>query len=263
MRKYVSHMFIIMRNQQQYKLNLLFSTFGILIMIICLRELWSSLYANNQVSRAMSLEKMLLYSTASFIISSFMIRPFAGAVSERIKSGLIVIDLLRPWSFFGFMLSRTFGEMIGNLLTKSLILLIFVLAIYGVNTNIPLNYFPFLISLSLSFFVAFGIYYLIALLSFKLTEVWGIDLLFSTLFLNVFSGAVIPLWIYPNGLRNIIYYLPFRAIYDIPLSILVGQIAGKEIFVNIAFQVIWAIFLFISGIGIFRRVINKLIISGG
>lgn len=259
MRKYLSHIEISMKNQNFYKINLFFGVFALLLSIVCLRELWQALYIKDELS----LPKILSYSTLSFLLTSFIVQAFSGYVSDRVRNGDIILDLLRPWSFYLSLLSRSTGISISFFITRTIPLIIIIYVIYGFPEVVFNHIAWIIISILMAYMISFGIYYIISLMSFYFTEVWGLELIVVVLFMNVFSGAIIPLSLYPDGFRTIIYYLPFRAIYDIPLSISVGSIIGKDIIINLGIQVFWVIFLYIIGFFFLKKVEKKIIISGG
>ena len=91
---------------------------------------------------------------------------------------------------------------------------------------------------------------------------WGINMVKECIVL-LLSGASIPLAFFPAGLRNIVQYLPFRCIYDTPLSVLLqknGYTWGTGLLSSLLLQLAWCIALGIIG-SVFWRVSLKKIIS--
>ena len=76
------------------------------------------------------------------------------------------------------------------------------------------------------------------------------------------SGQVVPLWMYPPVLREIIMALPFKDSYFTPMAIYVGAYEGNY-FQPILSQVIWALVLFILVQVSWARVQRRIVIQGG
>jgi ABC-2 type transport system permease protein len=95
----------------------------------------------------------------------------------------------------------------------------------------------------LGFFINFFMVFLTGLWSFWSSgSIWGIR--YTRIVVSeILSGAIIPLYLFPNWLSQISYALPFQAIYSIPLLIYIGKITNLEIFNSILTQIFWIIFL--------------------
>ena len=80
------------------------------------------------------------------------------------------------------------------------------------------------------------------------------------------SGATIPLAFFPETLRHIVDMLPFRAVYDVPLTILLRK-NGSDTFTGmltlIAFQMGWAIILTILSNLFWNHSVKKITVNGG
>lgn len=81
--------------------------------------------------------------------------------------------------------------------------------------------------------------------------------------MNVFSGALVPLYLFPNWLVQIADVLPFKAVFHIPLSIYVGKMTGLEILYSIGYQVFWVgiLFTFCSFIWVMAK--KRLVVQDG
>ena len=80
------------------------------------------------------------------------------------------------------------------------------------------------------------------------------------------SGATIPLAFFPEKARMVVQYLPFRAVYDIPLSILLGK-NGSDTWQGLlqlfALQIVWMVVLTLAGNLFWNTAVKKVTVNGG
>ncbi len=79
----------------------------------------------------------------------------------------------------------------------------------------------------------------------------------------ILSGAYLPLWIFPDAVRRVIGYLPFRGIQYVPLSILVGWSGPQDYLRELAIQAAWVVILGLAAEGLYRLALRQLKIQGG
>ena len=80
------------------------------------------------------------------------------------------------------------------------------------------------------------------------------------------SGASIPLAFFPEKARMIVQYLPFRAVYDIPLSILLeknGSDTWQGLLSLFAMQIVWLAVLALAGNLFWNCAVKKVTVNGG
>ena len=84
----------------------------------------------------------------------------------------------------------------------------------------------------------FQINFLIGILAFWLEETWVLRVMF-VLMTQFFSGAMIPLELFPAWLRDSLHYLPFPYLTWVPVKLFMGTYSGS---VSQAFALIllWA-----------------------
>lgn len=79
-----------------------------------------------------------------------------------------------------------------------------------------------------------------------------INSVYQKILTNFFSGALIPLSLFPAGIRELISLFPFGGIVYIPCSIFIGSFSTQEAVRAILFQIIWNVLLFLAG-GLFWK----------
>ena len=106
---------------------------------------------------------------------------------------------------------------------------------------------------------------LVAPICFYTESTWGVNIVKETIVL-LLSGATIPLAFFPEKARVVVSYLPFRAVYDIPLSILLGK-NGSDSWQGLAslfaLQIAWLIVLNLAGNLFWNCAVKKVTVNGG
>lgn len=78
------------------------------------------------------------------------------------------------------------------------------------------------------------------------------------------SGASIPLAFFPEKLAAVVQKLPFQAIYNIPLTILIGKsFSMGDYFKMLGIQGFWVIITGIVAVVFFHFSLKKITVNGG
>jgi ABC-2 type transport system permease protein len=227
--------------------------------------LWRTLYTQSPGAFGVSLEQMVTYAGISSVI--FMVlRPansVAYMISSKVKSGEIVMDILKPLDFQLHTFARSTGEVLFAAFTQGLPLLITALVLLRIS--LPPNLgstLVFLLSLGMGVAVSFSLNYLLGLLAVFTIDIRNISWAYSAI-IRFFSGAEVPLWLLPSFLGVIAAVLPFRCMYAIPLSIYIGEIGPGEYLPSLALQAGWMVALTLFGRLFWRSAYRRLSVQGG
>lgn len=126
----------------------------------------------------------------------------------------------------------------------------------------PLHAAAFAVSLVLAYLVLFSLNFLLGLLSMLVMNIKQITWAYRGL-VSLLSGALIPLWLFPAGLRAVLDVLPFRCVYDVPLNIYTGALNGGALAGQLALQLAWTAALFALGRAAWRAVHRRMTVQGG
>jgi len=102
---------------------------------------------------------------------------------------------------------------------------------------------------------------LFALLYFKFIDLGPLSNVKNYLIV-ILSGSLVPVWFYPEPIQNILNFLPFIYIYQLPLGIYIGREDFKSAMTGIGLQIIWCALIALL-FNIFRKRIEKSIIAQG
>jgi ABC-2 type transport system permease protein len=190
---------------------------------------------------------------------------FGGMVDVpwRLDSGAIVVDVARPFGFQRWWLARELGRAAVFLVSRALPAGAVGVLVFGAELPAsPVAGAAFVASLPLALLVAFGLRYLAAMSAFWTTDVRGV-LAVSALALMFFSGAVLPLRIFPGTLGVLARTLPFGAIIQVPLDIYLRPAGAAGIGALLVFQAGWAVVLLAAGALVTRAALRRLVTQGG
>jgi ABC-2 type transport system permease protein len=184
-------------------------------------------------------------------------------IEERIRSGDVAIDLLRPISFLGYWLAHDYGRAAYQAVARGIPP--FVVAALAFDLRLPENAVTwpvFVVSVTLAVAVSFAIRALVNLFAFWFLDARGLAGIVATAWMFL-SGLVLPLAVFPAGLRTFARLTPFAATFDAPSQIFVEQVSGIELVGTLALQAGWALLL----LGCAKRAMDlgtrKLVIQGG
>jgi ABC-2 type transport system permease protein len=246
-----------------YRFGFFFTIFGNLVYLGVAYYLWKSIYRYSDTIRGMTFNETFIYvalGSAIFIL----LKTYADwYIHYEIREGIIANYLTKPMDFQIYNLFANLGSLLMNLTAITLPTALVMIFVFKVKIALGVGLFLFPISLFLAFLISFSIDYAIGLIGFYSESVWG----FSTtkeIIVTVFSGALIPLQFFPDAIQNILYWLPFQAIYHTPLMMITRPNQGPDVFVPmILVQVVWALVLFILARLFYNQAIKVLRIAGG
>ena len=80
---------------------------------------------------------------------------------------------------------------------------------------------------------------------------------------NFFSGAMIPITLFPVTLKSIAGYLPFKYMIQVPISFFLGEYTFADGIKTYTVQILWILFFIILHCLIYRKIRINLVIAGG
>jgi ABC-2 type transport system permease protein len=181
---------------------------------------------------------------------------------QTIRTGDVVADLMRPWSFFGYWLSRSLGERTFNLLVRGSLTYLIGVLYFRAHVPTPAEALGFAAAISLALLVSFGLNFLVNLTAFWLIDNNGVTMITNVL-LQFFSGFLLPLAFFPPPLAALARLLPFQAITGLPAQVFLGQISGAALMPTLLLQLFWALTL--GGLAwlTLRAAMRKVVVQGG
>ena len=250
-----------------YRLGTFVTLFGNLIYLVLVYFLWKAIYASagTDVVNGMTFSDTMIYLILATALFNFLEMFVVWDMSRSIQSGKIILDLLKPMRFKTY----TFWSYSGSHVVLFCLTFIptFLIVMILTKGAIPIgwNLLFFAISTVLALIVNFNIEMLVSTICLYTESTWGINIVKETIVL-LLSGASIPLAFFPEAARRVVEWLPFRAIYDTPLTILLmknGSDTPCGLLKLLAIQLAWGIVLSVAGNLFWNYSVKKITVNGG
>ncbi|MFT3887899.1 MAG: ABC-2 family transporter protein [Arachnia sp.] len=180
-------------------------------------------------------------------------------IAERVKSGAIAMDFLRPVTVLGQWWATDLGRAASQVLPR----LVPMLVVGALTTGLalptrPLPYLLFLVSLALGTSLAFLAWTMVNLLAMWVVEVRGFQALFMIV-MNLLTGLLVPVSWFPDWLRVVADATPFPSMFQTPIDAAMG-VAGIG---DVGVQLAWLVALTVATQLMLSRGARKLVIHGG
>lgn len=224
--------------------------------------LWQALLGTG-VRNDTSFPDMLLY----VLINSFLLQltrtDVAGIIESAMIDGTISMELLRPISYKGYMLSETLGKNAYGTLTATVpVFLLGMFFITGAVLPDLIHILLFTLSALLGIALTFEVTYLAGLLAFWLQRCWFIRVYLNGL-KSIFGGTMVPIWFYPEILKKLSYFLPFRYMTFEPINIFLMKSSIDQAWISMLAAFLWLIGLSLADKLVWRAATKKLTVNGG
>ena len=251
----------------QFRLGTAVTLFGNLIYLALVYFLWKAIYdsSGTDVVNGMTFYDTMIYLILATSIFNFLEMFIVWDMSRAIQSGEIIMHLLKPMKYRMY----TFWSYSGSHVILFVLTFIptFLVVMWVTKGAVPIgwNCLAFIVSLVLALIINFNIEMLVAPICLYTESTWGINIVKETIVL-LLSGATIPLAFFPEGFRKVVEYLPFRAVYDIPLSILLkknGSDSIEGLLPLLGIQLVWCIVLTIAGNLFWNHAVKRITVNGG
>ena len=157
-----------------------------------------------------------------------------------IQQGDLVRYLIRPFPYYWI---KFIEEIPYRILQGSygIIIMITVAVFFGkfiYLTHDPIMIFATGIMIIMAFFISFTMKMSLGLSAFWFKDSRGFFEL-VTIALIIFSGGIIPLYLFPKTIQTIAYILPFSYTAFFPIIALQGQLTYLQLFQVIGMQILW------------------------
>ena len=250
-----------------YRFNTFLGMASRIVFIFVQFAIWRALYGGRDAMAtdfgSVSLQEMTTYVLLSTALSYLIEANVVEQIDQRIKSGEIAIDFIRPISHLLYHLATVWGASVYSVVVQLVPMVILVAVVVGLQP--PSTVGAGLLCLALvpgAAVLLFLMSYTLGLVGFWHTSVWQLGF-YLGMMTRLFSGSFIPLWFFPRWLVGISEYLPFRLLYFAPLATYLGKIAPGEAAVLVAQQWLWIGALLVLQRVLWLAGVRKVVVQGG
>ncbi|MDF2986930.1 MAG: ABC-type uncharacterized transport system, permease component [Eubacterium sp.] len=250
------------QNNLAYRIDYFAGLINTLLMIFVNIAIWKAIYEEEEVIEGVQLKIIITYIILGFLMQSvFAMDEYF--IENKVRSGLICSDLMKPLSFRLYVFFYNLGATIFKIVMQLVPALIASLLLFRLLAPFSLQMgIYFVISFILGYFVLYSLNFLVWVSSFWFYWTFSLVTIKDALIM-VLSGALVPLWFMPQWLFDFIKMTPFDSIYYIPIAIYLGQIPVNEILFNILKQFFWIFILTSIGHIVWKAATKKLVVQGG
>lgn len=260
--KYVEVARTTLRSQWTYLAEQLLSRFFLVIIMFVFVQLWRVTYATQGATliEGYTLAEMIWYLVATEAIT-LSLPPIHSTLQQEVQGGDLAIRLNKPYSYLLFHYSSTLGD--------SLVRLATALAVGGLVSYLLVGGFAFrwegLPVLLLVYLTTQALHFAynaaIGLAAFWMEDVSGLYFIFDRL-KWVLGGMLLPIDVFPNGLRQFAEVLPFRYMYYGPARLFI-KFSWAGAVDLLAQQALWLLVFWLFCWGLYRLGVRKVDINGG
>ncbi|KWK18944.1 ABC transporter permease [Burkholderia stagnalis] len=219
----------------------------------------------------MTLEQAITYTWLAQAL--FSLQPWAGDpdIASAVRTGGVSFDRLRPVDTYAWWFMRALAWLSARALPRVALMFVaaaVVLPLVGLGEwawRPPADAAQaalFVVSLLLLIVLAASFVMLLNLcIAATLTD-RGINT-FAPAFVILFSGNLIPLGFFPDGIQPLLIAQPFAGMLDIPSRIYIGTLSGAAAYAGLALQAFWIVVFVALGRKGLGGVMARLEVQGG
>lgn len=265
MRAFLKMTGISMQGQLYYKTSFLLNLLTPLILLVGQYLLWNGLYAQQggELIGGMSQKTMYTYILIAFALNNLLSWSSENTLAREIRTGTVVTRCIRPVSFLSQAISGMFGGVILQGTVNVFIVILGLVCLRDYMLSIAWkNVWLFLPCVLLAVVIRMMMIEIFSLICFFSTGHLGIVWTRQAL-TDFFSGALIPVAMFPLCLQKMTYLTPFPYMIQVPIAVLLGQELPCSMGRIYMIQMVWiGIFWLLHCVmyGVIRRNMN---IAGG
>lgn len=261
MKPYLALARVTARSAMVHRTQYLLSLLGVLFQLTAMLAVWHALLAGHAVG-GFTWPQMQTYLLVAFAAGALVSNLSDFRVSYRIRSGLVALDLVKPFDYQGARFAEAFGTLGVELLT---IVAVWTGALaLGVRpTTAPAAGIAlFGVSMLLLVVLKFALTYLVGLICFWTKNYLGLYWAKQAI-ATLLSGALVPLSLLPHWLSDWAQWLPFAGMTSTPGLILIDAVHGGSAVRLVAVQLAWTVLLLGGARLAWRAAVRQLTIHGG
>lgn len=249
----------------QFRLSMLLTVVGNLLYLLLVYYLWKAIYASSEsgIVNGMTFTDTMIYLVFATALFNFMEIWIVWNMGRDIQSGKIVVDLLKPMNYRRWQFYIGCGELVTKFFTTFLPTAIVCFIVSDGAIPIGWNILVFVVSVAFSVLINYYINFMVGVICMHTESIWGVNIM-KEVIVGILSGASVPLAFFPELLKNIAMFLPFQAIINAPMQLLLTKKITWEMTVNtVGLQMFWVVALFFLSELYFRTSIKKITVNGG
>ncbi|MDP1743498.1 MAG: ABC-2 family transporter protein [Candidatus Amesbacteria bacterium] len=232
------------------------------IPMVYMMNLWISLQKFGRISTDTA-GWLITYQFLTLCIARLTAHHFDDWVIDDIKDGSISKNLLKPFSFKGYLMANELTWRISGLIYLIPTFLVLIPVRYLLSTvHLQFQQLLFVIILLItSFFQRFFVSYMITLAAYWFDQASFLIHL-KWMFEGMFGGAWLPIEFFPMWLRIVSSMTPFYFWFTLPIRGLIQPIPISEQLIYVSVSILWVLLLYVLSRFLEKRALLKYSATG-
>jgi len=263
--KYFSILRINWIHALEYRANALIGLFAILSGLFIEYQIWTLIFSSSDTTNiamkgsnsTYTFEQLIIFIFLSIIVGQLKSSWITSSqMIMEIRQGLISKYLIRPISYFWYYLMMFIGINSLYYIVYSILIVVFVFLFPSMIFNLDYSFLGFIISLFLSIYLSYCIYFIMVCFAFWFGEVRSIVVAYN-LGMIMISGQYIPIRLFPENFLSVLSWTPVPYLVDLPVSIATGLLPFNVWKTDILYAFIWCFILTIISLLFYNNGIKK------
>lgn len=249
----------------QFRMSAIVMLFGNMVYLVVIYNLWRAIYASvdTPTVNGMTFTDTMIYLVLASAQFAFMEAYLVWEMGRSVQDGSIIVQLIRPMSYDTYQLFYITGGNIFNFVVTFIPTFIIVEIITKGAVPIGINILYYLVSVIFGSLINFAVDYFVGTICLYTQSIWGINIMKEVL-VTFLSGATVPLAFFPETLHKIVMFLPFHAIYNTPLTLLIhNDLPPEEVAGMLFVQFVWVVIVFILAKAFWKVSERVITVNGG
>lgn len=224
---------------------------------------WKAIYGGGESLGGFTGAQMTTYVAVSWMARAFYFNNLDREISTDIRDGSIAIQFIRPYNYVLVKMMQGLGEGLFRFMMLMIPGMVIAILLFPVQLPTePSAWIGFLVMLFFSFLISSQINIITGLSAFFVENNEGM-MRMKRVIVDLFSGLIVPITLFPGWLSSILKILPFQAITYLPGSVFTGRVQGVGIWNVLGIQVIWFLVLLIPIVWLYHAARQRLFVQGG
>ncbi|MBD2865831.1 ABC-2 family transporter protein [Paenibacillus sp. IB182363] len=225
--------------------------------------LWKAIYGSSETLGGMTVTQMTTYVAVSWMARAFYFNNLDREIATEIRDGSVAVQFIRPYNYLVVKMMQGFGEGLFRLLLFSVPGMIIASLLFPVQLpKEPAVWVVFMIMMFFSFLINSQINMLTGLFAFFVENNEGM-MRMKRVAVDLFSGLIIPVSLFPGFMARVLEWLPFQAITYLPGSVFTGRVTGAAVYQAMFVQFVWFVVLIVPIWWMWRKARSRLFVQGG
>ncbi|WP_410771682.1 ABC transporter permease [Fontibacillus sp. BL9] len=235
---------------------------SVIFRMLIIYAFWHAVFENRTTVGDMSLQAMITYTMLATLLNNYM-SGVGSQLANQVRDGSVAIELMRPYNLLDKLVALDLGSKISGTIRETLPMLLIAYLFLGVSAPASWEAVPmFLLSALLGILIGTQLDLIIGIMAFWLDYVWGLRVLSGAITL-FFTGALVPISMFPEWLRVLSGFMPFQSMVFVPVSIYTGQLSGLAALQALGVQLAWLVGIIAVMRTVWSFAIRKVTIFGG